>query len=150
MPTGWRPKDVIERFPIMLREIDSKSKYKPQYNFKWKTTAVFHFIAINIMLLFFLYNFGEFTTVFQISFGFLIFISVFGFTALMDYHNWAPYFEIFRGIGSLFFLYLLNIKFPLNNSGLISFLIFYFLFAIVAGIWAQNKAPSRNVALVDE
>ena len=51
MPTGWRPKDVSILFPIVSREINTRKKYKPTYNFNWKAIAVIHFAAITIMLI---------------------------------------------------------------------------------------------------
>ena len=35
-PTGWRPKDVQLRFPVMKRKLNINDKYSPKYNWKWK------------------------------------------------------------------------------------------------------------------
>ena len=104
MPTGWRPTDVAAQFPVSLRKMNENQKYKPQYSVSWKTIAIIHFGVLVLVLLFFLSKFSDLTTVFQINFGLLIFLSIFGFTALMDYHQWAPLFEIARGIVGFVFI----------------------------------------------
>ena len=71
-----------------------------------RNRAVIHFAAITIMLFFLLSKFSDLSFGIQINFGLLIFFSIFGFTALMDYHSWAPTFEISRGIVSLLFIML--------------------------------------------
>ena len=38
-PTGWRPKDVQIRFPVMKRKLNINDKYSPKYNWKWKVTV---------------------------------------------------------------------------------------------------------------
>ena len=148
MPTGWRPKDMILRFPISAREMDANAKYKPHYDNYWKTAAAIHFGASVVMLLFFLAQFSELNPLFKINFGLLIFISIFGFTSLMDYHRWAPYFELFRGLTSIFFLGFFQNQFLDSMTPLFfNFLICYFLFTLGIAIWAKIKSPNRKLFL---
>ena len=52
-PTGWRPKDVQIRFPVMKRKLNINDKYSPNYNWKWKVIGSLHFIVlITILVLF--------------------------------------------------------------------------------------------------
>jgi len=148
MPTGWRPKDVALLFPVEIREINENQKYKPHYDRNWKIIAAFHFISLVIMLLFFLSKFNELTTSTQINFGLLIFVSIFGFTSLMDYHSWGPKFEILRGIVFLGLLFFLKTPF-LNQTPLwfSYFLISYFVLSAAIGFWAKTKKPNRKLAL---
>jgi len=148
METGWRPADVANRFPVQLRTKSSNNKYAPHYSIEWKRIATFHFFALVIMLLFFLSKFSTFTTAFQLQFGLLIFITIFGFTSLMDYYSWAPWFEMIRGLISIGFLFLLQYHF-LNSQHpwFFIFLVFYFVFTISTGYWAKNKNLNRDLVV---
>ena len=95
MPTGWRPADVAERFPRKIIENVYHLKYNPHYSPLLKGIALFHFISINLLLTFFLYNFSDLSIDFKLMYGFIIAISIFGFTSLMDFHSWAIKLELF-------------------------------------------------------
>ena len=106
MPTGWRPADVIDKFPRPITEdIISRVKYNPHYSPLLKGIALFHFISINLLLTLFLYNFSDLSNEFRLTYGFIIAISIFGFTSLMDFHSWAPFFEVFRSMLTVIILY---------------------------------------------
>tara|TARA_B110000046_G_scaffold44454_1_gene49447 strand:+ start:1385 stop:2638 length:1254 start_codon:yes stop_codon:yes gene_type:complete len=148
MPTGWRPSDVKNKFPITTRAIDINIKYQPLYTSQWKFIAVYHFTAQVFMLLFLLSEFGSLDPTFRIRFGSLLLLSIFGFTSLMDFYKWAPNFEIFRGIlGVIFFLIpnhnFLLIEFPLITG----YFALYFISTLVIGYWSKSKYPNRAIAL---
>ena len=147
-PTGWRPKDVQIRFPVMKRKLNINDKYSPKYNLKWKVIGSIHFAAIITILIYFLFFFSDFNPSFQLNFGILVFVSVFGFTSLMDYYNWAPNFEICRGLAFLtLFLFLQEEIMIQTNLWLFNLLISYFVFTILIGIWAKYDTSNRKLAL---
>ena len=147
-PTGWRPKDMQIRFPVMKRKLNFNDKYSPNYNWKWKVVGSLHFIVLITILVYFLFCFSNFTPAFKLNFGILIFTTVFGFTSLMDYYNWAPNFEIFRGFAFLILFYLAQGEIILQtNFWLFNFLIIYFVFTILVGIWAKYNISNRKLAL---
>ena len=148
MPTGWRPKDVEDRFPITPRPIDSEDKYNPFYNNQWKAIALIHFVSVNFLLLFLLANYSELTVEFRVSLGFVLLFSIFGFTGLMDFHKWAPTYEIFRGLLGILFVFLpqcefLRFEYPL----FFGFYITYFIITSALGIWSNRKEFNRSLAL---
>ncbi|MDA9811659.1 sterol desaturase family protein [Flavobacteriaceae bacterium] len=148
MPTGWRPKDVEDRFPITPRPIDSEDKYNPFYNNQWKAIALIHFVSLNFLLLFLLANYSELTVEFRVSLGFVLLFSIFGFTGLMDFHKWAPTYEIFRGLLGILFVFLpqcefLRFEYPL----FFGFYITYFIITSALGIWSNKKEFNRSLAL---
>ena len=148
MPTGWRPKDVEDRFPIIPRPIDSEDKYNPFYNNQWKAIALIHFVSLNFLLLFLLANYSELTVEFRVSLGFVLLFSIFGFTGLMDFHKWAPTYEIFRGLLGILFVFLpqcefLRFEYPL----FFGFYITYFIITSALGIWSNRKEFNRSLAL---
>ena len=109
MPTGWRPSDIIDKFPRPITtDHYNREKYSPNYSFFMKSTAIFHFVLINFLLYFFLSNFSIIESDLKLVFGSVIFVSVFGFTSLLDLHSWAPFFEVFRSILTIIILYSFN------------------------------------------
>lgn len=107
MPTGWRPKDVAEKNKRpSVNDVFKRQKYQLDYTPFQRYFAFFHFLIINVLLFVFLSQIGDLNTQELGIFSFWIFISIFGFTALMDGFHWAPYFELLRssfGIVQLFF-----------------------------------------------
>lgn len=148
METGWRPADVVERFPVQLRNPISEKKYAPHYSIEWKWIAALHFFATVVMLLFFLFNFSAFSTSFQLQYSGLLFLTIFGFTSLMDLYQWAAGLEVIRGLISIVFLLLPQCHFLYFQQPLIFvFLLAYFVFTIGTGFWAKSKSIHRELAL---
>ncbi len=150
MPTGWRPKDVAERFPIAIVEnVYSQEKYAPKYSTLHKFYAIFQFVCINIFIYVLLTNFGALSLNTQLSFGLLISTTIFGFTSLLDGHKWAFFFEISRGILGLLFLvyptefFMLEINFPFTI-----FLGMYFSLSILTTCWMYQSPPERSLKAV--
>jgi sterol desaturase/sphingolipid hydroxylase (fatty acid hydroxylase superfamily) len=148
MPTGWRPQDVVDRFPLVSRETKPSLRYNPKYNNNWKGIALFHFILLVYILLFLLGRFDQLDTSFQLSYGLLLMLSVFGFTALMDFYSWAPLFELVRGFTGLIFLSLSQHQFLMERYPLsFAILLFYFTATLGIGLWALKQAPNRSLVL---
>ena len=130
MPTGWRPKDVESIF-IYNTQSKKQKKYYPNYNSFQKIIGIFHFICVNIILTYFLYNFSNIENNSKFIYTLIIFLSVFGYTSLMDKYSWAPLFEILRSLFSLYFVSLIPefmiFKFFLYSYLLSSILISFFL-----------------------
>jgi len=148
MPTGWRPLDVKDRFPLLSRETNTALRYNPQYSNPWKAIALFHFTVLVYLLIFLLSQFSELETAFQLSFGLLLLLSIFGFTALMDFYAWAPNVELFRGGAGLVYLFLPQTQhvweaYPINQSIVLG----YFIASILLAVWAKKQAPQRRLVL---
>ena len=142
MPTGWRPNDVIEKFPRAITlDIKNRIKYSPKYSSFLKLVALFHFISINFLLLFFLQNFSDLTTSFKLIYGLIIFVSIFGFTSLFDFYSWAPNFEIFRSIFAIFLLSTSLSSQFLSTDSYISyiFILSYFSLTILIAIFFKGE-----------
>ena len=136
MPTGWRPKDVIDKFPRnVIKDPHTRSKYSPNYSLFLKFVAVFHFVSINFLVYFFLSNFSLIGDDLKFLFGILIFVAVFGFTSLLDLHKWAPYFEMIRSLLSIVALYYINDQFLFTNyNSELSLMTLYFTLSILISI----------------
>ena len=145
MPTGWRPSDVSLKFPKQIvTDVYNQKKYSPQYTFKHKLMTVFQFMCINIMSFLFLYNFSDIDLFSRIAYVFLIFITIFGFTSLMDGHNWALVFEISRSIIGLIIIIYFSQNIMLEKD--LYFTLgfgFYFLVTFLLTILIGPSLPHR-------
>jgi len=145
MPTGWRPEDVLLKSPRKtITNVFSQKKYSPEYDWRHKLMAVFQLICIDIILFMFLYNFGDLNLFSQISYMILIFVTIFGFTSLMDGHNWALVFEISRSIIGLIIIIYFSQNLILDNS--LYFTLgfgFYFLVTFLITILIGPSLPKR-------
>ena len=145
MPTGWRPEDVSNRFPRPIaNSVYAQEKYAPKYTTVHKFFAVFQFVSLNVFIYILLVSFGEFSFDTQLSFGILIFTTIFGFTSIMDGYKWAFFFEISRNfLGGVCVFYLMQLPLLEINFSLYVFLISYFIGSLLITFCMYNSLPER-------
>jgi len=145
MPTGWRPEDVSNRFPRPIaNSVYAQEKYAPKYTTVHKIFAVFQFVSLNVFIYILLVSFGEFSFGTQLSFGILIFTTIFGFTSIMDGYKWAFFFEISRNfLGGVCVFYLMQLPLLEINFSLYVFLISYFIGSLLITFCMYNSLPER-------
>lgn len=147
MPTGWRPKDVAERFPRhTINNVYAQQKYAPVYTLKHKIIAVFQFLSVNVFLYLFLSNFGSLAPSARIALGVLIFVSIFGYTSLLDGNRWALIFEITRAIiGFAIVFHPAQSHMWTSAFMLLAGLTLYFTTTIVTCLWVAQSLPNRGL-----
>ena len=147
MPTGWRPKDVAERYPRKsIDDVYAQQKYAPTYTLKHKIIAVFQFVSVNVFLYLFLSNFGTLTPVARIAYGILIFMSIFGYTSLLDGNRWGLIFEITRAIiGIIIVFHPFNTNQWASAYALLSGLALYFVITLATSLWIAQSLPKRGL-----
>ena len=107
MPTGWRPKDIIDKIPRkIVKNVYAQEKYKPKYSLLHKGFVSFHFLILNIVLYIFLSSFGDLIFADKMAYLILIFSTIFSFSSIMDGFKWAVSFEFIRiSIGILIIIF---------------------------------------------
>ena len=111
MPTGWRPEDVAEKYPVYkINDVYHFEKYdtpasKPQLFWYW--------IQILLTLFFISYLFGNIAYINSLNpfyiyiYGIFIFLSVYAYTDLMDLNKHAWIFETIKNLfGAAILLYI--------------------------------------------
>jgi sterol desaturase/sphingolipid hydroxylase (fatty acid hydroxylase superfamily) len=106
MPTGWRPEDVKEKYPVDY--ISDVYTYK-----KFDTPASKSFIAwswaqmlFNYFLLIYFFSFiAVIGSPHIFYYGAFIVFSIYAYTELMDGHRYAFYLELAKSIAGLFIIY---------------------------------------------
>lgn len=106
MPTGWRPGDVAEKFPVYkIENVYNFEKYLPAYS---NELLVWSWIQLAVLLLTTSYLFANIATIGTpgiFVYGLFIFLSVYAFTELMDRNRYALAWEIIKNILGCFIIY---------------------------------------------
>jgi alkylglycerol monooxygenase len=150
MPTGWRPADVAEKYPVY--------KIEDVYNFeKYDTKAslalhVWSWVQMVATLLFISYLFGSIGRFNAIDsnyiyiYGGFAFLTIYAFTELMDRNPYALVWEIAKcivGIGIIYWqedwfeasLYITNAQYVLAG---------YFILSVIVTAWFVMKHKKED------
>ncbi|MBT8115402.1 MAG: sterol desaturase family protein [Arenicella sp.] len=91
--TGWRPPDVIEKYPLLKTDLEHFNKYDTQLSGREKVYALTQYTIISLIALFLMINLQSISTQMQLaSIGYLI-ISGYGVGLLMNRHTGARVYE---------------------------------------------------------
>ena len=100
MPTGWRPADVAEKYPVhKINDVYNMQKYDTKAS---TSLHVWSWVQIIMALLFISYLFGNIASINALNayyiyiYGFFIFLSVYAYTDLMDRNKYAIVWEIIK------------------------------------------------------
>lgn len=100
MPTGWRPFDVAEKFPVhKINDVYNMEKYDTKAS---TGLHVWSWVQITMVLLFISYLFGSIAPInalnasFIYIYGLFVFLSVYAYTELMDRNKYAIVWEVIK------------------------------------------------------
>ncbi|MEO6489484.1 MAG: sterol desaturase family protein [Ferruginibacter sp.] len=150
MPTGWRPKDVVEKYPVY--------KIEDAYNFeKYDTDAsntliAWSWVQLSMLLLFISYLFGNIGFIGKpqiFIYGGFIFLMVYAFTELMDKNRHAIVWELIKNMTGIAIIVYYGDWFGASTfiPRLKYALILYFVLSTFISFWIANKEQrleSRN------
>jgi alkylglycerol monooxygenase len=155
MPTGWRPADVVRRFPIAkIEDIHNFEKYNPPASLwliAW-TWIQFGFTFLLIYLLF--QNLTRIGYPNVLYFGGFIMLGIYAYSELMDRNSWVWLWEIGRNALGLVILGSMGNWFGIGSSdtGLIYLLGGYFIIATGVTMafvqWDLKKRPALQAEQV--
>lgn len=139
MPTGWRPSDVEEKYPVYkIEDVYHFEKYDTQADIVLKTWCWFQMV---MLLLFVSYLFGNLAYIGSPGiyiYGLFIFLYVYALTELMDNNQSALWWELLKAVFGVVVV-LINkdwfgisqilpyVYLPLLSYFIVSFLITFFL-----------------------
>jgi len=153
MPTGWRPADVKENYPIsVIQDVYHFQRYQTKASFSFKGYVIFQMLATLILLLFMFYNYSEIGFNGLLLFGTFVFMGIYGYTTLMDRSKNAVWIELCRGVLGLFLIYITGDWFGINAqfSGGGYYVAMYFVITIIGGIYftyIERESLSANAVL---
>ncbi len=96
MPTGWRPDDVAEAYPIdTIKDVYRYEKYDPKLSRSVQLWSWFQFVVTFGLMMFFFNTLTDLTFSQMLYYGGFLFLTIFSFTMLMDK---SPYAWMVEGI----------------------------------------------------
>jgi len=151
MPTGWRPNDVKEKFPIaIIEDVYHFKRYKTNASNGLKLYAIFQMLISLGFMVFMFYNYNQIGFRGLLELSSFIFVGIYGYTTLMDRKKYALVIEVGRGVVGTLWIFYFGDWFGLNSYlpwtklwiGL------YFLSTIFFGVYYtlfENKVNQYNM-----
>jgi alkylglycerol monooxygenase len=106
MPTGWRPADVAERYPVYkIQDVYHFEKFAPPSS---RALVVWSWVQLSMTLLFISYLFAFIAKIGSpdiFIYGGWVFLTVYAFTDMMDRNRFAWIPELLKNVLGLGFLY---------------------------------------------
>ena len=147
MPTGWRPTDVREKYPIaIIEDVYHFKRYDSYATNRLKQYTIFQMLVSLGLMMFMFYNYTEIGFDGLLVFSGFIFVGIYGYTTLMDGKKYAVVIEFIRGVAGILWIAYFG-----NWFGLESYLPFgniwvgaYFLITIFGGIYFTYMEKNEN------
>jgi len=99
MPTGWRPKDVEQKYPINYEKDPMKQvKYAPEASIKKKYWSTFQYVITTAMMIHMLVKLEAIGFPNLFIYGGFLFVSVYSYSSLMDNEKEAIWVEVLRSM----------------------------------------------------
>lgn len=143
MPTGWRPADVQEQYPIeIVTDVYGFKRYKTPFSNALKGYSMFQMIGATALLLLLFSSFSALSYVQLLYFGAAVFIAVYGYTTVMDGVKYGYFIEIARSALALGILFFTSNWFGLrevNPEGFYGVVVYYSITVLwVMYMWIMN------------
>lgn len=145
MPTGWRPADVAEKYPVpKIDDVYHFEKYDPRAS---TALHVWSWVQLTMTLLFISYLFGNIASIGSpdiFYYGGFVFLMVYAYTELMDRNPYALMFEALKNTAGLIMLLQQGDWFGAGEfiPGIQYFLYFYFIVStMITGyfVWKHKR-----------
>lgn len=108
MPTGWRPADVKEKYPIISAQSGAFQKYRTDATSALKTWTWIQFIVLVLMVFHLLYLFAKINIPGIFIYGAFMYLSVFSYTTLMDRKSSAVWLEAMKSLLGLAIIFMMG------------------------------------------
>jgi sterol desaturase/sphingolipid hydroxylase (fatty acid hydroxylase superfamily) len=148
-PTGWRPADVAEKYPVYkIDDVYHFEKYDTAYGVPF---LAWTWVQLIMLLLFVSYLFGNIATIGSpliFLYGGFIFLFVYAFTELMDQHKYAIVWELLKNITGIGIILYLGDWFKAAelHPSIKYLLIGYFIISMLVVTWfsTRHQAVQKN------
>ena len=138
-PTGWRPKDMEEKYPVdylKANDVYSFEKYDPSYSKKFQIWSQIHLTTMFVLMGFLFFNIKNIQSNNQyIYYGLFLLFSIFSYTTLMDKKRLGVITECINLLIVSYIVFSTQDWFGLNqfiNNGHFLVLAFFIMEAIIA------------------
>ncbi|OWY22234.1 sterol desaturase family protein [Sphingobacteriales bacterium UPWRP_1] len=152
MPTGWRPADVAEKFPLQYtKNANKQEKYMPSVSIYLKVWAWIQLTITFLLMLFLMSKIAVISKTTVFIYATFIFLSVYSYTSLMDKSRYAWLTEILRMIYALAVINFYGGWFTLDNDlpQATIILSIYFVFSAIVSLAFEYFEFKSNTKLVE-
>jgi sterol desaturase/sphingolipid hydroxylase (fatty acid hydroxylase superfamily) len=150
MPTGWRPADVTEKYPVpYTQDVSRQQKYMPAASIYLKIWSWAQLIITFFITIFLFAQIAVLPKPVVFVYGFFIFYSVYCYTSLMDRDKYAWVFELIRCITAIAIINYYGGWFTLNNFlpyGSAILIVYFIVSAIVSSAFEYFEFKKDNPA----
>lgn len=116
MPTGWRPADVIDRYPVKkIDNVYEYQKYEPVSSPLLNAWAWVQFTCVTLLVFYFFGNLSSIGSPNIFIYGGFIFLTVYSYTELMDRNPLALVWEAVKNLLGLGFIFYTGDWFGISN-----------------------------------
>jgi hypothetical protein len=116
MPTGWRPSDVTERYPVFkIEDVYHFEKYDTKNSFVFNIWIWLQLVVLFIFVSFFFGNIAQIGTPDMFIYGGFIFLFVYAYTEQMDNSSYAWLWEILKSSYGFCIIFLTGDWFGVNK-----------------------------------
>jgi len=147
MPTGWRPADVEEKYPLFkIKDVYNFEKYNPLNNSILYSWAWLQTIVLLLLISYLFANIADIGSPGMFIYGGFIFLYVYAYTELMDRNSYALIWELLKNITGIAIIYYLGDWFGASAyfSWLNIVLILYFIASSLITAWFVSFEFRKN------
>ena len=148
MPTGWRPADVIAKYPIdRIDDVYFFNKYKTEPSRQLIAWSWYQLIACSLLALYLFLNLASFSLEQTLIYSGLLFFSVYGYSEVMDGSSNAHWIELARSALGISLIFIdgdwfgISTAIPYSSS----LILIYFISTPIGAIYFSNSCQ-RTIA----
>ncbi len=134
MPTGWRPVDVIDKYPLPSSKPETFVKYDPPSSPALRVWSWIQYFVMNALVIHLLLKIANIPEADIFIYGAFLFIVIYSFTTLMDRDPNAIWMEALKSIVGLAIIYITGDWFLLDTlvpGGTILLAVYFVISALV-------------------
>ncbi|MCC6288659.1 MAG: sterol desaturase family protein [Chitinophagaceae bacterium] len=150
MPTGWRPKDVEEKYPVYkINDVYHFEKYNPVNS---KALMFWNWVQLFALLLFIAYLFANISDIGSpgiFLYGLFVFLHVYAFTDLADRNVSAIVWELIKDIYAIYIIYQQQDWFGAGKffPNITAVLVVYFIVSAIVTAWFVVKHKKEDAMI---
>jgi len=149
MPLGWRPEDVIEKYPVeKIKDVYRFEKYDPKVS---SGLLAWSWVQMTVILFLMCYLFGNIAKIGSPDmfwYGVIIFLSVYAYTELLDKNKYALAWETLKNAYGLAIIYIQKDWFGASAflPNVQYFIAAYFVLSTIVCAWYVSKIAQEEKA----
>ncbi len=151
MPTGWRPADVAEKYPVpYIKDTAAQEKYMPAASVYLKLWSWAQLFITFFLMAFLISQMPVISKTALFLYAFFIYFSVYSYSELMDRSRYAWLFEVLRLLYAFAIIYAYNGWFTADNlmPGATTFIAIYLVLSALISLAFEHFEFKRETRFI--